>query len=312
MILQFWAVVILLLIIVSVFFTLPFINGNKTSVKKEDRITRNQLNSDLYAVRLAEIEQDDAQGLIIDKKNIIAELQHNLLDDINDTQSSIEIKKRSLIWLPGLLVLIFGSVAMYLSVGGYNEVKKLDQVLDKYKSLQHKLYDKSAKTLTNQDFKDIALGLRVHLTHQPNDEYGWWLYSRLEMMFGHYGLATDAIDKAYLIDSKSVDIRLLYIELKMQSENTDDQNKAKKMIVVLLNEAPKNVDAWWLSVLMAEQANDYKLVLSRGKKMLTFVDPHSKKAKVIRDSIVFAQGKLAKKAKVPLSLGQRSSPKNRP
>ncbi len=312
MILQFWLVVILLLIIASVIFVLPFVrtNKNKTSIKKEDRMSRNQLNSDLYAIRLAEIEQDDAQGLIIDKEKIIAELQHNLLDDINETESSIETKKRSLIWLPGLLVLILGSVGMYLSVGGYKEVKKLAHVLDNYKALQSKLFDKSKKTPTKQELKDLALGLRVHLTEKPNDEYAWWVYSRLEMMFGHYGVATDAIDKAYALDSKSIDIRLIYIELKMQSENIDDQNQANKMLRVLLNEDPKDVYAWSLYAFMAVQAKDYKLAISRWKKMLTLVEPHSKKAKVIRDSIVFAEGKLAKKTNEQLVANQRSSQQN--
>ncbi|MCK5819456.1 MAG: c-type cytochrome biogenesis protein CcmI [Psychromonas sp.] len=301
MILQFWLFVILLLIMASIIFILPFVRGYKLSIKKEDSMSRNQLNSDLYAVRLAEIEQDDAQGLIIDKEDIIEELQHNLLDDIHETPSGIETRKNALIWLPGILFLILGSVGMYLSLGTYKEVKHLDNVLENYKSLQHKLFDKSNQKVTQQDLKDFSLGLRVQLNQKPNDPSGWLLYSRLEMMFGHYGVATSAIDKAYALDSQSIDIRLVYIELKMQSEDLDDQHKSQKMVVVLLKEDPNEVDAWSLYAFMALQAKEYKSAIFRWNKMLKLVDPHSKKAILIRDSIVFVQGKIAEKIKAQSS-----------
>ena len=59
MMLQFWLAVILLLIIASAVFVLPFVRTKSSSIKKQDKITRNQLNESLYDIRLAEIERDD-------------------------------------------------------------------------------------------------------------------------------------------------------------------------------------------------------------------------------------------------------------
>lgn len=293
MILQFWFAAALLLIIAAVVFVFPFVRGNKSSIKKADRISRNQLNSDLYAIRLAEIEADDAQGLIVDKEKVIAELQHNLLDDINDKEVIKETKKGSLIWVPGLFVLVFGSIAMYLSVGAMPEVKKLDNVLANYETLQHKLFNDAKNRPTEQELKDIMLGLRVQLSEKPNDADGWLLYARLSMVFRQAESATDAIQKAYALDNKSVDIILVYIELKLQAGDEYEKQQAEKMVVALLNEHPKELDAWSIYAFMALQAEDYNAAIERWKKMLPLVDKGSEKAGMLNDSIAFAQGKLA-------------------
>ena len=299
MILQFWLAAILLLIIAAVVFVYPFVRGNKTSIKKADKISRNQLNSDLYAIRLAEIEQDDAQGLIVDKEKVIAELQHNLLDDINDAEEHKETKKGALIWVPGLLVLVIGSVALYTSVGAYKEVEKLDNVLANYETLQDKLFNDAKNRPTEQELKDIMLGLRVQLKEKPIDADGWLLYARLSMVFRNSESALGAIQKAYALDNKSVDILLVYIELKMQGGDEYDKQQAEQMVVALLKEHPEELDAWSIYAFMALQAENYELAIARWKKMLPLVGADSEKAGILRDSIAFAQKKLNTEAKSP-------------
>lgn len=295
MMLHFWFTAALLLIIAAVIFIFPFVRGNKSSIKKSDRISRNQLNSNLYAIRLAEIEADDAQGLIVDKEKVIAELQHNLLDDITDSEVIKETKEGGAIWIPGLLVLVFGSIALYLSVGAREEVKKLDNVLANYEMLQHKLFNDAKSRPTDQELKDIMLGLRVQLKEKPNDADGWLLYARLSMIFRQGEAATAAIQKAYALDNKSVDIILVYIELKMKTGDEYDKQQAKEMVVALLNEYPKELDAWSLYAFIALQAEDYNAAIARWKKMLELVDSGSDKAEMLNDSIIYAQKKLAEK-----------------
>ncbi|HIP75700.1 MAG TPA: c-type cytochrome biogenesis protein CcmI, partial [Psychromonas hadalis] len=293
MILQFWLGAILLLIIAAAVFVFPFIRGKQASIKKEDKITRNQLNRSLYELRLAEIERDDLQGLIVDKEKVIAELQHNLLDDIND---DVVIKKNAQnkwILIPGLLVLVFGSVALYLSVGAYKEVSKLEVVLDNYDRLTDKLFSKSEGRPSEQELKDIMLGLRVQLSKKPDDAKGWLLYSRLAMVLRSSESANDGIDKAYALDPTSIDIRLVYIELKMQSRDEYDRHQAARLVEQLLQEDPTLLDAWSMYAFMAVEKEDFKTAITRWNKMLTLVNPDSEQAGILRDSIGYAEKKIA-------------------
>jgi cytochrome c-type biogenesis protein CcmH len=292
MILQFWLAAILLLIIAAVIFVFPFVRGKMSSIKKEDKITRNQLNRSLYDIRLAEIERDDLQGLIVDKTKVIAELQHNLLDDINDDVTEKKNAQSKWIWIPGLLILVFGSVALYLSIGGYKEVTKLETVLANHERLTDKLFSQSSGRPTNQELKDIMLGLRVQLAKKPDDPQGWLLYSRLAMVFRSSESANDAIDKAYALDPKSVDIRLVYIELKMQGRDDYDRNKAERLLSKLLLEDPTLLDAWSMYAFMAIEKKDFHTAIERWKIMLTLVDADSEQAGILRDSIGYAEKQI--------------------
>ncbi len=292
MILQFWLGAILLLIIACVVFVSPFIFQKKQFVKTENELNRNLLNRDLYEIRLAELEQDEQQGLIIDKKKIITELQHNLLDDTVQQQVKKEFTKNKMLWLPGLLVLILGSVSLYWSVGSYQQVDNWQNVLQRYPALQNKLFNDSSSRPSDQDLRDIMLGLRTHLTTQADDADGWLLYSRLAMVFKDAELALNAVKKAYLLDSDSIDIRLVYIQLKMQMGDQYSRNQAEVMLVKLLKDQPDELEAWSMYAFMALEKQDFSSAIQRWQKMLTLVDENSEQAGILHDSIAYAKNQM--------------------
>jgi len=98
MILQFVIAALLLLVVFSVVMVTHFIRDK--SNKSVDKGRRNQLNHELYDIRVKEVEADINQGVVVDKETMIAELQHNLLDDIDDVAEDQEIKKT--------MMLVFG------------------------------------------------------------------------------------------------------------------------------------------------------------------------------------------------------------
>jgi len=290
MILQFWLGALLLIIFAVIVFITPFISAKKTI---EDNETRNQLNKNLYDIRLAEVEADEAQGTITDKNKMVAELQHNLLDDISDESDKKQTNKRKFIWLPGLLILVFGSAGLYWSVGSYQQLENWQSALQRYPALKNKLlYDQSSRP-TEQELRDIMLGLRSDLKLNPNNADGWLLYSRLGMVFKDPGLALDAIKKAYLLAPDSVDIRLVYIQLKMQQGDEHSQNMAETMVVNLLKDQPQELDAWSIYAFMALEKQDFLGAIARWQQMLTFIDSDSEQAGIIRDSIAYAQSQIA-------------------
>jgi len=291
MILQFWLGAILLLIIASAIFLIPFL-GAKSSVKSSNNDKRNQLNRALYDVRIAEIEKDDEQGLLIDKEKIINELQHNLLDDINDQQTVSTSNKSRFIWLPGLLLLTLGSVAMYSSLGAYNELDNWQKTLQRYPALQDKLFNDPDARPTEEDLRDIMLGLRTQLANDETDADGWLLYSRLGMVFKDTELALDAIKKAYALAPNSVDVVLVYAQLKMQKGDEYSQQQAEMMLQQLLIDHPTEIQAWSMYAFMALEQQNYSEAIKRWQAMLPLVDANSKQAGMLQDSIEYAKNQI--------------------
>ncbi|PKG39883.1 c-type cytochrome biogenesis protein CcmI [Psychromonas sp. Urea-02u-13] len=290
MIIQFWLGAILLLIIASAVFVIPFLATKKRDQNSDNN--RNQLNRALYDVRINELEQDDNQGLLIDKDKIVSELQHNLLDDINDETIVATNNKNKWLWLPGLLLLTFGSVAMYWSVGAYQEVNDWENSLQRYPALQEKLFNNSESRPTEQELKDIMLGLRTQLANDPSDADGWLLYSRLGLVFKDSELALDAIKKAYQLKPSSVDIRLVFAQLKMQKGDEYSQQQAEFMLEQLLIDAPTELQAWSMYAFMALERQDFAAAIKRWKQMLTLVDTNTEQAGMLRDSIRYAEKQI--------------------
>lgn len=291
MILQFWLGVILLLMVACVVFAFSFI-ARKNRANKNGA-ARNLLNRNLYDIRLDEIEKDEQQGLILDKDKIITELQHNLLDDTLDSPVEKAPEAQKWLWLPGVLLLILGSVSLYWSVGSYQQLDNWQNVLQRYPALQEKLFNDPDSRPSDQDFRDIMLGLRTHLAQAPDDADGWLLYSRLGMVFNDLELALNAVKKAYALNPDSVEIRLIYIQLKMQMSDQYSQQQAETMLLNLLKDKPDNLDAWSMYAFMALEKQDFSSAIERWQKMVSLVDQDSQQAVILHDSIAYAKKQMA-------------------
>jgi len=292
MILQFWLGAILLLIIACAIFVLPFLVSKK-GANDSSHDNRNQLNRALYDVRIAELENDEQQGLLVDKNKIISELQHNLLDDIDDNSREPSSDKNKFLWLPGLLLLTVGSIAMYWSVGAYQEVDNWQDTLQRYPALQEKLFNDADARPTEQDLRDIMLGLRTHLADEPNDADGWLLYSRLGLVFKDTAQALDAVKKAYQLTPLAVDVVLVYAQLRMQAGDEYEQQQAELMLKNLLIANPNEMQAWSMYAFMALEKQDYVAAIARWEMMLTLSDISVEQATMLRDSIRYAKKQLS-------------------
>lgn len=289
MILQFWLASILLLIIASALLMLPFIRSYKNG-QKGDR--RNQLNRALYEIRLTELENDEAQDLIVDKEIFRTELQQNLLDDVIDKETTEDYKKSKMLWLPAVLILVLGSYGMYSSVGAYQEVEQWQSVMERYPDLQNKLFNDQENRPSEQDLRDLMLGLRTQLSQNGNDADGWLLYSRLAMVFKETDVALEAIKKASLLEPESLGIRLVDIQLKMQTGDSETQNQAEYLLTQVLREYPDELQAWSMYAFIALEKQNYAVAIQRWEKMQTFVENDSAQADSLRKSISYAKQQM--------------------
>lgn len=292
MILQFVIASALLLVVFCVAMVIPFIRSKSTDIVDKER--RNQLNHDLYDVRLKEVDADIDQGVVIDKEVMITELQHNLLDDINESQP-VKSNTAKWIWVPGVIALISLSVALYWTVGAFKEVSDWEASLQRYPEIHKNLFEKPDARPNEQELKDLMLGLRSHLANEPNDAQGWVLYSRLGRVFKDKELALGAIKKALKAEPDNVEIELEFIELKMKMNDEYAQATAKSMLKKVLKKHPDNYDAWSMYGFMALQKEDFGGAIFAWKKMLGLVDENSEKASMLNSSITYARQQLASK-----------------
>jgi cytochrome c-type biogenesis protein CcmH len=292
MILEFLITASLLLVAFCIVIIIHFVRSKPNQVMNHAR--RNELNHELYDIRLQEVEQDLAQGVVLDKESMIAELQYNLLDDIDEAKvKPPKIKANGhLIWIPGALFLIICSVALYWTVGGYKEVNDWQSALKRYPDIHQKLFEDNNAQPTEQELQDLMLGLRTHLANEPTDAQGWVLYSRLGRIFKDKELAMGAIEKALQVSPTNVEIELEYIELKMKIGDEYEQSTAEIMLKRLLQAHPDNYDAWSMFGFMALQQQDFSGAIERWQKMLVLVTPNSDRAKTLNNSIAYAQQQL--------------------
>ena len=295
MILQLVIAALLLLILFSAVVVIHFIRNKANQASNQQR--RNQLNHELYDIRVQEVEQDLDQGVVLDKDIMIAELQYNLLDDIDDAKSEGKSVKGNdaRIWIPGVVLLVLGSLALYWSVGAFKEVNNWQTSLKNYPEIHKKLFEDNDAQPSEQELQDLMLGLRTHLANKPDDAQGWVLYSRLGRIFKDKDLAMGAIEKAIQAAPNDVEIELEYIELKMKIGDEYEQANAESMLKQLLQKHPDNYDAWSMFGFMALQKQDFSGAIERWQKMLALIDPKSEKANMLNSSIAYAQQQLVLK-----------------
>ena len=304
MIMPLLVTILCFLVIFSILIRTPFIKKLTEDGSNKDR--RNELNHELYDIRLKEVSDDVEQGVVVDQDGMIAELQHNLLDDIDEnTQRKQNTTQK--IWLPGVIFLILTSLALYWSVGSYKAVNDWQSSVQRYPDIHKKLFEQPDVQPNEQELKDLMLGLRSHLAEQPNDAQGWVLYSRLGRVFKDKELALGAIEKAIKAAPQNIEIELEYIELKMKVGDEYSQATAQSMLVNFLQRHPENYDAWSMYGFIALQQENFSAAIERWKKMLTLVKSNSEKAKMLKSSIEYAQKQLALKSSPKIDVQETNS-----
>lgn len=290
MITQLVIAIALMLLLFSILILLPFIANRKSQL---DQRRRNQLNHDLYDIRLKEVEADLARGVVSDQQSIVAELQYNLLDDI-DEQPQLKNNNNKILWLPGIIFFLVASLALYWSVGSFQQVNDWQQTLQRYPDVYQKLFEENAPEPEQQDLQDLMIGLRVHLVEQPDDLKGWLLYSRLGTIFNDAEIAIAAMDKALALEPDNVEVALESIELKMKIGDQYEKATAELALKRFLQRNPENYQAWSLYGLIALQQEDFEAAIKRWQTVLPLLnDSSGEQARVLSNSIAYAQQQLA-------------------
>ncbi len=90
--------------------------GHSGHPKNENKrvTTRDELNKAIYRDRLSELAEDEAQGVIAERPELVKELQQNLLTDIPQQLGEVKNPINRWVLLPGVVVLVVVAVGLYL------------------------------------------------------------------------------------------------------------------------------------------------------------------------------------------------------
>ncbi|MFM1691580.1 c-type cytochrome biogenesis protein CcmI [Aeromonas salmonicida] len=279
----FLIVIAALLVLVSLTLAMPLWRG-----EGKQSISRSALNKQLYRQRLLEIGEEREQGILAEEPESLVELQRSLLDDIPDVEQSARGGK-SLIWIPGVLVLVVVSLGLYYKLGAWQEVQRWQDASSRLGELSNRILVERDAQVTEQDLLDFMLALRTRLKDEPNDYRGWLLLGRLSLDGNDPDMAREALERAYDLAPQKTMVAVPYAQALMM---TGDDAQADELLRSAIALDPANIEARSVYAFMALQKEDFKTALMRWREMLPLMEKGSTRYAMVERSIDYAEQQL--------------------
>ncbi|MGN7510752.1 c-type cytochrome biogenesis protein CcmI [Aeromonas salmonicida] len=279
----FLIVIAALLVLVTLTLAMPLWRG-----EGKQSISRSALNKQLYRQRLLEIGEEREQGILAEEPESLVELQRSLLDDIPDVEQSARGGK-SLIWIPGVLVLVVVSLGLYYKLGAWQEVQRWQDASSRLGELSNRILVERDAQVTEQDLLDFMLALRTRLKDEPNDYRGWLLLGRLSLDGNDPDMAREALERAYDLAPQKTMVAVPYAQALMM---TGDDAQADQLLSSAIALDPANIEARSVYAFMALQKEDFKTALMRWREMLPLMEKGSTRYAMVERSIDYAEQQL--------------------
>ncbi|WP_323884061.1 c-type cytochrome biogenesis protein CcmI [Aeromonas hydrophila] len=297
----FWIVIAALLALVSLALVLPLWRG-----EGKQSISRSALNKQLYRQRLLEIGEEREQGVLAEEQDSLIELQRSLLDDIPDVEQTARGGK-SMIWIPGVLVLLVVSLGLYYKLGSWQEVSRWQDANSRLGELSNRILVERDAEVTEQDLLDFTLALRTRLKDEPNDYRGWLLLGRLSLDGNDPEMAREALERAYGLAPQKAMVAVPYAQALMM---TGDDAQADQLLRVAIAQDPANIEARSVYAFMALQKEDFKTALQRWREMLPLMEKGSTRYTMVERSIDYAEQQLKKRGMTGATVPTEASVQN--
>ncbi|HHQ4542014.1 TPA: c-type cytochrome biogenesis protein CcmI [Aeromonas veronii] len=279
----FWIVIAGLLVLVSLALVVPLWRG-----EGKQSISRSALNKQLYRQRLLEIGEEREQGVLAEESDSLVELQRSLLDDIPDVEQTARSGK-SLIWIPGVLVLLVVSLGLYYKLGSWQEVSRWQDASSRLGELSNRILVERDAQVTEQDLLDFTLALRTRLKDEPNDYRGWLLLGRLALDGNDPEMASEALERAYTLAPQKSLVAVPYAQALMMM---GDEAQADALLQAAIAQDPDNIEARSVYAFMALQKEDFQTALARWQAMLPLMEKGTPRYVMVERSMEYARAQL--------------------
>lgn len=280
----FWTIAALLLLI-SLGLLLPVL------LKPNAGLTVNtqQQKLDIYQQQLAELQQDEASGVLASSQLGSArnELQRRLLQETPSApnlQSFVPDKR--LAWF-FLLVLPVAAVSIYQRIGNPASIV---------------VTPSSANVATQADdqklaeIESILSSLREKLEQAPNDAAGWALLARSYGKLHRYDLAIDAFEKAEKLNPGDAQLLADYALVLAMANQRKIQGKSEDLLLKALAIDPHQPSALMLEASAAYERKDYKTAITLWERLQPDLTIGSAFAISVQESLSKARAALQQQA----------------
>ena len=277
----FWLIIIVLLVGAAALLVVPAMRHSG----KSSAASRDTLNKAFYQDRLHELEQDEQQGVVAERPELVKELQQNLLNDIPGQQDTQEKPINRWALVPGVALLVVVTLGFYLKTGGLAQVLDWQQVEAQMPDLRARVANERAKPLSMEEIARLGLGLRTALQQDDRNINDWMMLGRVGMALNNATTATQAFAHAYQLDPNSLEVRLGYAEVLTRSNDPEDNKQATQMLRKMIAEDHTNMRVLSLLAFNAFEQGDFKQAIGAWQVMLKLLPANDQRAEVIKRSI---------------------------
>ncbi|ANJ94822.1 c-type cytochrome biogenesis protein CcmI [Serratia plymuthica] len=299
----FWLIIIVLLVGAAALLVVPAMRQSKQGAAT----SRDALNKALYQDRLHELEQDEAQGVVAERPELVKELQQNLLNDIpgqQDVQTK-PITRWALV--PGVLLLVVVTLGFYLKTGGLAQVMDWQQVQAQMPELRARVANERAQPLSMEEIARLGLGLRTALQQDDRNINDWMMLGRVGMALNNATTATQAFAHAYQLDPNNLEVRLGYAEVLTRSNDPEDNKQATQMLRKMIADDHSNLRVLSLLAFNAFEQGDFKQAIGAWQVMLKLLPANDQRTEVLKRSIAQAKSQAGEET-VKLNVNVTLSP----
>lgn len=304
----FWISTLALIFVGVVFIILPLWKAKE----QDDEARRDELNKAFYKDRLAELKEEDAEGLVNNQDELITELKQSLLDDIPAKEKAEQDNLNARLFiLPSIIIFIVITYGLYFKFGNIDKIEKWQEVSARLPELSKQLMNPEGVSLSDSEMTNLTLALRTKLHNEPKDAMGWFLLGRIGMSNRDIDTSVGAMKKAYALEPTNVDIKLGYAQALMLSGDDAKADQAKKMLKQVLRSDSTNLRALSLLAFSSFERQDYQGAVSAWKAMQMLIGPDDSRYEMLTRSIERAQSKITPEAnldkQVPITVNLGSN-----
>lgn len=246
---------------------------------------RDRLNQSFYHQRLQELEEDEGQGVVADRPEMVRELQETLLLDIPEPSATVSKPVSRWVLLPGVAIMLLVSVGFYLKTGGLQQVLGWQRVKAQLPALRAQVMDPQARPLSMEQLARLALGIRSQLQTRPENLENWKMLGRLGMVLNNPSMASQAFRHALQLAPGDLDVRLSYAEVQTRSSDPQDNREALMMLEAMAGRYPDNIRVLGLLAFNAYNQQNYVQAMAAWQKMLLLLPKNDARRVMIQRSI---------------------------
>jgi len=273
----------ILLVAVSALLVFPWKTG-----KTADRAA---LNRAFYQARLRELEQDNAPEQAKEREQMVAELQHTLLNDI-PVEAQTDTGKASGTYGPLILAIValaVVSTGVYLKTSGFLQVQAWKRVTRETPRLLQRVMDPAARPLGVEDLSRLGLGLRTRLQDDPDNVQAWQMLGRIGMVLNNADTATQAFARAWALAPQNRAVVQDYAEALTRSGDPADNQRGGEMLRELLRADHTDTRTLGLLAFNAFEQQRYQEAIGAWQILLRLLPENDDRRMIIERSIAQAK-----------------------